>query len=284
MAEAESKTGAGRMIVGVIAVAAISVAGYVVYGKMTARQETAKILSLDDKYFVAKNEAEMSDCKKEYESLQAQLRSADGRNLAAARIAGCDAWIAYYNATGKAGIAKYADAIPKMEKAKELNGDPDGIWAKNIAEFKDRYDKALGPKTPEELRARFEAIQKTGFDKAETDVQGLYRWRNIWAEAGLYKGDSAREAVFADVRTWIIKGYCDRFEASIKEAAKSPVSVAVKAAPAGHLAVLKTWDAAKAEAYDKQNAALMVKVRQAAAQAAAIAEKMGDPSTVTFKE
>lgn len=284
MAEGESKSGVVRMIVGVIAIIAIAVAGYIAYGKMTARQEVAKILSFDDKYFAAKNEAEMTDCRKEFESMLAQSRSPEGRRLLTARIAGCEAWIAYYDATGKAGIRKYEAAIPKMEKAKELNGDADGIWAKNIAEFKDRYDKALGPKTPEELRARLDALKKNGFDKSESDLTALHRWRDIWAEAGLYKGDAARDAVFADIRALLVKGYSDRFEAAIKEAAKSPVSVAVKAAPAGYLSMLKMWDAAKADAFDKQNAALMVKVRQAAAQAAAISEKMGDPSTVTFKE
>jgi hypothetical protein len=214
----------------------------------------------------------------------AQARSPEGRKLIQARIAGCEAWIAYYDATGKTGIKKYEVALAKMEKARELNGDPEGIWGKNIAEFKERHDKALGPKTVEELRARFETLKKAGFDRSEGDLTALHRWREIWAEAGLHKGDAARETVFVEIRAFMVKGYSDRFEAAAREAAKSPVSVAVKAAPLGHLATLKIWDAAKAEAYDRQNAALMVKVRQAAAQAAAISEKMGDPATVTFKE
>jgi hypothetical protein len=284
MAETESKSGVGRMIVGLIAVAAIAVAGYIVYGKMTARQEMTKALASDDKYLSAKNEAEMTECRKEFEAQLAQARSDAARKHLTARIAGCDAWIAYYDATGKAGIRKYASAIIKMEKARDLNGDPEGIWGKNITEFKDRYDKALGPKTPEELRARFDALKKAGFDKSENDLTGLHRWRDIWAEAELHKGDAAREAVFAEIRALMVKGYSDRFDAAIKEAAKSPVSVAVKAAPIGPLGMLKFWDAAKADSLDKQNAALMVKVRQASAQAAAICEKMGDPATVTFKE
>ena len=259
---------AGKLVVGLIALAAIIYAGWHVKNKVTARQEVEDLSKLEERYLEADTPDEFRSCLQELERMRGEVSSPQARKRIDAWIAGSKAWIAWLDTQAKPSVAKYEDALAKMEKAKELSSKPE-LWARKIESFEERLDRAKGPKTVAEMRRRFAAAKEMSWRRASDDLRALYRWGERWKEAGMHESDTARWQLLEEVRQYLVAGYSERFEQSAAKAQNPPDTLQGKelllaqAAPLGWLAMVDHFAPDKAAAYRKEYSDVLAQAREA---------------------
>ena len=243
-----------RPIVGIIAIVAIALAGRHIYHQRTVGGDVVKV---DEEYSKAKTLEDFQRVKQSYEALLPKATTDSVRKVIEGQIAGCDAWAAFMVTSGRPSIRGYEGCIKKMEKAKELTGDQQGVWSKKLTEFRMRHKEAMGPDI-KKMRSEYARLSGMPFAKAMGDLETLFRWRQIWHDQDMYKSDKEREEVFAKTRKLLFENYCRRFEASIAKArktkGKSEEALSIRSAPLGALSQVGRFDKAKTDAYAKKYA------------------------------
>jgi hypothetical protein len=262
-----------RPIIGVVAIIAILLALRQVQQKRFMASEVGPI---DQKYTDAETEADFTQIKGLYEAVLPKTSGKD-RQYVEGKIASCEAWLAFLKTSARPSIRKYEDCIAKMEKAQKLTGDPEGVWAKKLAEFRARHREAMGPDLAK-MRADYEEFSKMGFQVALDKLETLYRWKQIWNEQDMYVQDKERNEVFEKVRLILLDGYSKMFEASIPKAraakGSSEEALSTRAMPLGAVANVERFDKAKGEAYRKEYAADLAEARKASKELEKLMEKM----------
>ena len=240
------------------------------------RLMVSKVGPVDTRYEEEKTEAEFTELKQDYEKLLGEV-SGKNKGYIEGQVASCEAWLAFLRTSAKPSIRKYEDCIKKMERAQELTGDKQGVWAKKLAEFRPRHKESLGPELAT-MQSEYGRLSKLPFIKAVSDLETLYRWRKIWHDQDLHVNDAGRNAVFAQTREILLKNYCLRFEQSIQKArkakGKSEAALSAKSAPLGAVAQVQRFDEAKAAAYRSKYAKDLAEAQKAAKELEALMEKM----------
>ncbi|HRU07610.1 MAG TPA: hypothetical protein P5137_17750 [Candidatus Brocadiia bacterium] len=263
---------AARPIVGIVLLA---VCAYVLFGIVQKRNFIAKVQKAHELYEKAQDsnqEKDFAEAKKAYEALLPSAPSADLRKVVEGGAAGCEASIAYLDTTAKPSIEKYEKAIAVFKKAKDLTGDKDGEWSKNIKIFEERLKAAIGP-SPADIDAQFQKLAKLPFDKAMRDLENLYFWRFSFKQQNRHQGDKAFDAAFDRMMPHMAKGYAVIFEQTIAEASKAGAADEVLAAPIGALENVKRFDPKMAEALAKKYAKQMAAAQAASKRLEAAAPK-----------
>lgn len=168
-------------------------------------------------YEAADTPDEFREAKKAYTEMNEVASSREEKRMAEAGIASSDAWIAYLETMRRPDLEGYETTIKHMERAIELTDDPEGVWDGMLAQMRGLYEDALGPSL-EEMRDRFARGKKMPFPQAMTDLEALYRWRERWKEQGRHQNDPAREALFDELRAYLLENHIRQFEASIASA------------------------------------------------------------------
>jgi len=270
MAENEKGGNLGRLIVAVIAIVVII---FAVMRVVKTVEFKKRFGTVQEAYLDARNSQDFAKVKQQFQTLRDIAPAGKPTRLVEAGIAGCEARIAWHRASDQPSVAGYRDAIARMERARELSGDEQGIWARDIEVFAKRLDAALGPKTVEELRQRSGALKRLPFEKAQADIMALYRWREIWRQQDLHLNDAAREAVFRDLRGYIESSYCRMFEEAVRKAQQPDADLAAKAAPFLRFTPVKTWSPAKAKEYEGKYPAELEAARAAQKELERLAEQ-----------
>lgn len=262
-----------RPIMGVVAVIAII---WAVRHMQQKRFVTTKLGPINAEYEEAKTPEQFTKLKQDYEALLGKVPSSH-RPYVEGQVASCVAWLAFLDTSGRPSIRKYEDCIRKMEKAKELAGDKQGVWAKKLTEFRGRHKEALGPDVPK-MQSEYARLSKMPFGNAMADLETLYRWRKIWHDQDMHLTDKAREGIFAQARTILLTNYCRMFEESIVKArktkGKSEAALSAKAAPMGALARVRRFDEAKADAYAAKHAQDLEAAKKASKELEKLMEAM----------
>lgn len=273
-----------RNLVGLVVLAVCLFIGYRI---MQARALDPEIRSAHAQYEEADSSEEFREVKRQYQALLGQA-SGEARAMIEAHIAGCEAWIAFYETTSRPSVAKYRDAIEKFRAANDFVGkgllrDPQGVWAANIREFEDRYKAALGPRDAAALRAEFERLAAQPFARSRDGLETLYRWKATWERQEAQEGQDERERrqlqetlranaeTFEKVRRHLAENYAEIFKASIAEARKVEITpqeirqvgpemdegpladkVAVLMRPQWELANVRRFDPDMADQFDRE--------------------------------
>lgn len=259
-----------RLIVAVIAIVVIIFAVMRVVKTVEFRK---RFEPAQDAYLDARSSRDFAKVKQQFQALRDIAPAGKPRRLVEAGIAGCEARVVWHQVCDRPSVAGYRDAIARMERARELSGDEQGIWARDIEALARRLDAALGPKTVEELRQRSEALKRLPFEKAQSDIMALYRWREIWRQQDLHLNDAAREAVFREFRGYIESSYCRMFEEAVRKAQQPDADLAAKAAPLLRLVPVKTWSPVKAKEYEGKYPAELEAARAAKKELERLAEQ-----------
>lgn len=222
-----------------------------------ARLNEANVL-----YDAAETPEAMARAKAAYAALLPLARGAAERRAVERALTSCDANIAFYEATGQPTIEKYRRAIELMEKAKQLSGDAEGVWAGRIREFREHLQQAMGP-GPDEMRLRFERLRALPFAQARMELEALYRWRQLWRERGLYQDDTTRQAILQEVQRFLLDNYARAFEASIAAAKGAGADLVAKAALLAALEDVRRFDERHARDYAEKYAAELAEARKA---------------------
>lgn len=270
MAENEKGGKPGRLIVAVIAIVVII---FAVMRVVKTVEFKKRFGTVQDAYLDARSSQDFAKVKQQFQALRDIAPAGKPKRLVQAGIAGCKARIAWHQVSERPSVAGYRDAIARMERARELSGDEQGIWARDIATFAKRLDVALGPKTIEELRQRSKALKKLPFEKAQNDIIALYRWRKTWRQQHLHQNDAAREAVFRELRGHIESSHCRMFEEAVRKAQQPDADLAAKTVPLLRLMPVKVWSPAKAKEYEGKYAVELEAARAAQNELERLAEQ-----------
>lgn len=272
---------AARHIVSIVILIVCAVVGYNVF---KGRALAPKIGDLNDRYEAAASPEEFEALKAEYQAL---LPDASGKaqEVIETQIAGCEAWLAFYDTTGKPSIAKFRDAIPKMKRAQELSGDREGVWAANIRTFEERLKESLGPREVGDMRGRLAALKEKPFPKARRDLETLYLWKTTWERQGEDEVLARQADNFEAIRQYLLENYQRLFEESLAKAQdieftdaemkrinpdmdfETPLGEKVDtlAAIQGPLAQIARLDREKGEALRKKHADILARARRISA-------------------
>ena len=212
-----------RTVIGLVVLIVCCVALYKV---MRKRSFIPKVEKIHEQYDATGSDVKKIEaCKKAYQDLLDQAPSAKERKIVEGGMAACDASIAYLNTLSKPGIPQYSDAIQLMDKAKELTGDKEGIWAQRIKTFKKRLQDSIGPTGPE-IDAQFAQLKKRPFKKAMRGIENLYFWGFAWKQQKRFQDDKPRQAALEKMRVYLRDQYTALFEQSVADARNAGVTPA----------------------------------------------------------
>lgn len=249
-----------RGIIGVIVIVACAFFAYRILGERSAMK---KVVEVHNRRAEANDVQALEKCKSDYVALLKKAPTAKAKKEIEGGIAACDAWMAYYRTTAHPSRAAYAKTIEAMEKAKDLTGDPDGLFKKNIADFKARLKQAIGP-TGEEMEKGLALLSKQPFKKSVQRLEKIYYWKVAWKREGRFQGDKARQAALEKIRKYLLRGYLKRFDEAVPVCRKSDASLEDQAAILGPLGSVKRLDPASAERLERKHRRDLKRARAAA--------------------
>jgi len=249
-----------RILIGAVA---LLVCAYVLLRVYKSRQFAQELENAHAVYEAADSPEALQKAKATYEALRPKSRTKEQKRFVEAGIASCEANIAFYDATGRGSIKKYQRLVNLMEKARDLAGDPTGIWAKRLTTFRRRLEEAMGPSL-EEMGRQWARLSKMPFQQASVELEALYRWRRIWHDQDMYLNDAAREAIFTSVRKHLIEQYTRALDESIRAARRPGASLEVQCAPLGPIGSIRVLDEARAYILAKKYEAELEAARKAA--------------------
>lgn len=182
-----------------------------------SRAAVPEIAALNERYEAAMSPEEFREIKEEYTQVLDRV-TGEAREVVEAQIAGCEAWIAFYETTGRPTVENLEAAIPKLERAKELSGDRQGVWAENIRNFEELLRKGRGPREPEQMEAEFARLKQEPFLRALRDLETLYLWRTTWTRQGHDHLVERHADRFEEMRQYIAENFARLFKESLARA------------------------------------------------------------------
>ena len=205
---------AARHIVSIVILVVCAVIALNIYRGRAAAPEVA---SLNQRYEAAMSPEEFQELKAEYTKLLNRA-TGEAREIVEAQIAGCEAWIAFYETTGRPSVENLQAAIPKLKRAKELSGDRQGVWAENIRKFENLLVISLGPREPEQIEQEFARIKQQPFTRSIRDLETLYLWKTTWTRQGHDHLVERHADRFEEMRQYLVENFTRIFMDSVAKA------------------------------------------------------------------
>jgi len=248
----------GKVLSAIVVAAVLGGAVFLV----THRRSFQKELAAANALYEQDSREKVREARKAYARVRAKAVLSDEKLLAERGIVSCDATDAWYELENRFHKNKYDEAMALMRKAKELTGDPTGLWAKRMEEAQRRYETYVAPSL-EKLEKDFAAAKKLPLEEGLAKCELLYRNRRRWRDLGLHVGDKEREALFARMAAYLSEGYTKKFKQAVVEAraltgpwrATDEEWLKKKAEPLRWLSPLSRYDTARWSALKKEYAA-----------------------------
>ena len=248
----------GKVLSIIIVVAILGGAAFFVSHRRSFHKELAAANAL----YEQESREKVREARKAYVELRAKGVSSDEKRFADTGIASCDATDAWYGLVGRFHKDKYDNAMALMRKAKEMTGDPSGMWAERMEEAQQRCETYLAPSL-EELGKDFAAAKQLPLEEGLAECELLYRNRRRWRELGLYVGDKELEALFGRISAYLSENYPKKFKQAVAAAralkgpwrAKDKEWLKKKAEPLRWLTPVSHYDKARWSALKKEYAA-----------------------------
>ena len=225
----------------IISIVILVICAFLLFRILSQRAVLSKVVKAHDRRAKANTPAELAACRKEYQALLKQGPSGEAKQEIEAGIAACDAWISYHRTSARPTRAKYRETVELMKKAKELTGDPDGIYAKAITQFEARLKEAIGP-TAAQMRAQLAALSKLSFGAVVSRLEKTYYWKVAWKRQNRFQDDKARAAALDQVRRYLTKGYVAAFNKTLPLCRKADAELEEQASILGPFGNIKRLD------------------------------------------